>query len=281
MTRDVLQVLAKQGAADARVEQAKAQLLTPTCPLNEIFEWLDRYRKGYIDDTDLWRITEDFGGATSLSALASLIQDTQQRSWGPRGMFGVPGRLSFREAGTLLLPAGSPELDALRAAETDSDARNVIYLLQNSESCPRCGIRVQRDMDCAGCPTVTCPICNEAFRCFCVVGDGPSLPNGGLLYNARYRTYQLVDTAARAAAELEHSRKELAYPGGADLVEFSNVYSYLTVGYPTLTKSLLRRAFLDNHIPVSEVELDQLWARCADDSGVLTFHDFARQLKPR
>lgn len=122
----------------------------------------------------------------------------------------------MRDLCLLLCPADSPERAAAQGASSDDDLRSALYLLRNSEPCPTCTARVQRDADAAGCPNVTCPICRTTFRCFCVVGDPPvgtfacEFRPTALSMPARVRVSALLRALANVAEDAERERRKLA-----------------------------------------------------------------------
>eukprot|EP00927_Polykrikos_kofoidii_P042493 TRINITY_DN36486_c0_g1_i1.p1 TRINITY_DN36486_c0_g1~~TRINITY_DN36486_c0_g1_i1.p1 ORF type:complete len:849 (-),score=101.77 TRINITY_DN36486_c0_g1_i1:164-2710(-) len=279
----VLRVMASQAETDLRTEDAKA-VLPPTCTLEAIFAYLDRHRKGYVTDTDLWQLSQDFRSNTSFSSLVMLLNEIQLRH--PRSKAYIPGRLSMREIAMLVLPVNSHEFKIVQGAACDDEAKTELYLMRNSEACPTCGIRVQRSGDCAGCPNVRCVACGTSFRCFCVVSDyAPSSTvnaDGPLSLTLRYQLHQLVDSSARAAEDLERERRRLSATVGFDLTALSDVFSRLTNGNPCMRRTELRLALSDIGLHLSEQELDLLWRRYAPHGGFeVSFSEFARQLKPR
>jgi len=192
----------------------------------------------------------------------------------------IPGQLSFREIGSLVFPVGSEEHEALCAASSDAEARSILYLLKNSEPCPRCGMRAQRDADAAGCPSVTCPVCGASFRCFAVVGDAPGPEPVGLSPSSSYQLFRLVDTAARAASDVEAERARLAAQPGFDICTLSDAFSSLAGERVSFSIEGLRRALAHHSVHVTEAELGLLWERYAPHGAAsVSFPDFVRQLR--
>jgi len=279
--RMVLQTLARQAELDAQVEDCKV-LVPKSCPLEAIFVLLDRSRKGYLSDMDLWQFDQDFGGPTPFGSFCSLVCEVRMRR-PQQDDFAIPGRLNLRDIGILVFPVGSQEHEAMCAAKSDGEAKSILYLLSHSEPCPTCGMRVQRSADSAGCPNVTCPVCGTSFRCFCVVGDSrSSTPEEELLPAAsRYQLHRLVSTSAHAADELERDRKKLAHVLAVDMCALSDVFSIIAGGRLSFSPSDLRRAFYQQGVLPAEHELSLLWHRYArHGSTAVTFPDFARQLQP-
>lgn len=278
-------------------EDAKA-LLPSECTLEAIFVALDRCVKGYVADADLWMLLQDFGAAASFASLCALARETQLRRCYDQDS--APGRLSLRDLAILVLPANSEAFEAVCAAASDSEARSALYLLRHSEACPRCGVRVQRDGDAAGCPNVTCPICNATFHCFCVVGDRDKrwFHQGGeaemtLTPNGKYQVHRLICTAARIAEDLDLDRRGLArhLPGeSCDLAVLSEAFNVLARDRPAaagFSQPDLRRAFAELGLHLAEDELQLLWRRYhaprpegAASSKLVPFCDFSRQLRP-
>jgi len=279
----VLRLMALQGQLDMQVEDAKA-LIAPTVQLESIFSLLDRFHKGYIADTDLWQFTQDFGSTLSFSSVRALVDEVQLRR-AKLEPCSVPGRLSLRDLGIVIHPAGSREYEAMNAAVNDEEARSINYLLRFSEPCPGCGFRVQRDADCEGCPSVRCPVCGVSFRCFMAVGDCISncLTSTPLAVSAQYHVFRLVETTCRSAEELERSRKQLAHLPGHDVLStLSDVFAHMTKGRHSITITDVHGALLEHNLHSSEQELQLLWHRIAPDGSTgVSFADFAHQLKPR
>jgi len=173
----------------------------------------------------------------------------------------------------------------MNASVNDDEARSINYLLRNSEPCPGCGFRVQRDADCEGCPNVRCPVCGVSFRCFMVVGDDASTYTSGapLPVSAQYHVYRLVETASRAAEELERARKQLAHLPGYDVLStLSDVFAHIANNRLSIMITDVRRALLEQNLLSSEQELQLLWHRLAPEGSMeVSFPDFAHQLKPR
>lgn len=271
----------RQAELDVQAEEAKA-FLPPHTFLEAIFYTLDRFHKGYVTDTDLCQYSQDFGGTAGFGQFAALVNEIQLRR--PRDIAAVPGRLTFRELGTLVFPIGSQEHEATLNALSDAEARSILYLLRNSEPCPRCSIRVQRDGDSAGCPSVTCPVCGAVFRCYIVASD---------LYNARqqdpeslpvaaqYHFFRLLGIAARVADELEQDRKQMQLVEGG-IGALSSAFAYIGDGRLAFLMGDLRRAFFGQDILIPERQLGLLWRRYAPQAGLeISFTEFMRQLKPR
>jgi hypothetical protein len=274
----VLQAVVQQAELDAKVEDAKS-FISFDAPLSEIFDSLDRFHKGYISDTDMWSFSQQHGGQTSFGSLYALVNEVQLRR--PRDLASVSGRLHFREFASLVLPVGSQEHEAISGAATDDEARSVDYLIRNSDPCPGCGVRVQRDADCAGCPTVTCSYCGTSFQCFTVSSDyyQRGLP---LSVAVLYQLQRLLGIAATAAYELEGSRKKLALlPGGDAVCMMSAVFTHFSEGRLSISIEDLHRQFTRNQIDISMQELALLRHRFAKKSSSdVTFAEFVRQLTP-
>jgi len=255
-------------------------MLPPGTALEAIFGALDRFGKGYITDTDLWSFGQQFGGQTSFGSLCALVHEVQIRR--PRDFNTLASRLSFRELGGLLLKMGTEEHEAMITASSDEEARSISYLLRNSQPCPGCGMRVQRDAECAGCPSVTCSMCGTSFRCFAVLGDVPRY-TPPLSVSVQYHLYRLLDTAASAALELENTRKQLAaLPIGDVLCTLSAVFTHMADGRLSMSVPDLRRALANYDIGISDQELGFLRSRyIKKGASEVTFAEFVRQLTPR
>lgn len=287
-TRTILEAVMVQADCDAQVEEAKAAM-PPGTSLEGIFNMLDRFRKGYLTDTDLWQYTQDFGGTATYAGCVAAIHEVQLHRLPDR--VSIPGRLNLRELGSLVLPAGSTEHEAVCAAVSDAEALSILYLLKHSEPCPRCGIRIQRDADSTGCPSVTCPVCRTSFRCFITMGDYSYYENGlaKLPIGVQYSLYRLLDVAAHAAEEVEHARKQISFLPGSDVLgHLSDAFSYIADGRRAFLMGDLRRALFSQDFLPSEQHLGLVWRRYAGprQEGILSgievnFSDFLRQLKPR
>jgi len=277
--------MVRQGASDAKAEAAKA-LMPGGCPLEPVVGALDVLRKGYVVDTDLWRLVQDFGGTASFGSVSALVHEVQLRRRYDQVV--LPGRLSLREVGALVFPVGSREYEAVGSATSDAEAKSMLYLLRYSEPCPGCGVRVQRDADAAGCPSVVCPICGTPFRCFCIMGDAcagdPQDPTGEapLSPSTRYRLYRLVSAAARAAHDIEFDRKILSLMQGFDVRALSDIFGHIAGGQLSFAATDLRRVLAEQCVSFSEEELGHVWRRYAPQGGAtVAFPDFVRQLKLR
>jgi len=286
LLKQVLQTVMRQAVADCGAEDAKA-FIPKGCPLTALFRCLDPMDKGYLIDTDLFQIVQDFRGKSSFASLCALVQEIQLRR--RYDQIVAPGRLGFREFGTLIFRQGSKEYEALRKCCNDAEAKSTLYLLSNSEPCPGCGLRVQRDSESAGCPEVTCPKCKTSFRALCVVGDRTAIRQSfedesgasRLSVEARSQLHRTIAAAAQAAEELEKDRFRLAQLLGYDATALSDVFNFVAQGRSNFTLPDLRRALTHMEIKASEKELDMVWKRYAPHGGAtVAFHDFMRQLKP-
>lgn len=197
----------------------------------------------------------------------------------------MPGRVNLRELGTFIHMHGSHEHQAMHAAMHDDEARSISYLLRFSDACPGCGFRVQRDADCAGCPSVRCPHCGVSFRCHMVVGDHHSafMHDAAAPVSSRYHVYKLLETAARGAEQVEASRKQLVHLPGYDVLStLSDAFAQIANGRLSFTMSDLHRALADHNFQVSDQELKMLWLRYSPtNSHEVKFPDYASQLKTR
>lgn len=284
VVQSVMGAMMSQATLDSEAEDAKG-LLAASTTLESIFATLDRFHKGYITDTDLCQYSQDFGGLGGFGLFSTLIHEVLLRR--PRDASLFPGRLNLRELAMLVLPVATQEQEAALAASSDAELRSILYVLRHSEPCPRCSIRVQRDADSAGCPSVTCPVCGAVFRCFVVVGDiynGVFAESAPLPVATQYQLFRLLDTAARLADELEQGRKrlQLILNGEGGLGMLSTAFAYIADGRQSFLMGDLRRALFSQDILVSEHQLGLLWRRYAPHGGIeVNFSEFLRQLKPR
>jgi len=282
-TRMVLYSMLTQANADQRTEESKA-LLPANITLESVFDTLDSGGKGFVAYPDLWKFVESFNWPLPFGSLLEMIHELQLRS--RRDMVGVPGRLSLREFGALILPIDSKDFVDIQYASSDAEARSILYLNRNSDVCPRCGIHVQRNGDCAGCPTIVCTVCGATFMCYKVVSDYACGPGKDmempLTATSQYLVYRLLDTVARLSVDLDNDRKQLFSHTGFDLSALSDVFNDLADRRMSIGVSDLRRAFASHSMQISEAQLSLLHQRYAGHgSAEVTFPDFARQLKPR
>jgi len=286
-----LRAMARQAEFDAQLEDAKA-LLPRGCALEAMFSMLDRGHKGYLSDMDLWQFDQDFGGPTSFGSFCSLVNEVRlvrkpglPQSSHQTADASLPGRLDLCDLGVLIYPSGSQEYDALRVAGSDDEAKSILYLLRHSDPCPGCGMRAQRNADAAGCPSVTCPACGAAFRCFSVVRDGASLsaPEAEPVpAAARHQLHRLLSSTARLADAMETDRRRLAQRLTSFGCSLGGVFSAIAGGRSVLGAADLRRALLRLGLRVPEHELGLLWRRYAPPgAAAVEPSDFARQLQPR
>eukprot|EP00930_Biecheleria_cincta_P020242 TRINITY_DN15266_c0_g1_i1.p1 TRINITY_DN15266_c0_g1~~TRINITY_DN15266_c0_g1_i1.p1 ORF type:complete len:1254 (-),score=117.23 TRINITY_DN15266_c0_g1_i1:37-3798(-) len=282
----VVQTAMRQAASDAATEDAKV-LLPKDCPATALFNTLDDLRKGYIIDADLSKLIQAFRGETPFSSVCALIQEIQLRRCYSQQAY--PGRLSFREFASLIFPIGSKEYEALRACVSDTDAKSILYLVQNSTLCPKCGYSLQRASDSRACPEVECANCRTTVTCLHVAGDKSSLRDGWsdesgatrLSVDARQTLHRFIVAAANSAEELEKDRIRLATLLGYDATALSDVFNFLAQGRSKFTLADLRRSLSYLEIRASERDLDLFWKRyAARGETAVTFNDFLRQLKP-
>lgn len=276
----VLQTIVKQAELDVQLEEAK-EMVPPNICLESIFNLLDRFRKGYITDMDMWQFCQDFGAATPYGSFRALAQDILLRIHQQKKANAL-NHLSMRDLGTLIFPLHSQEYKEMCEANSDAEAMSILYLLRNSEACPGCGVRVQRDADAAGCPSVTCPRCGTAFRCFVVVSDYTSPPDASapLAASAQYHVYKFIDAAAHMAKDLDAGRMHCANTPNYDAVSaLSDVFAHIATGKLSFTMSDLRRALFAQDVFVSEQQLSLALRRYAPSGREVSFLDFARQLK--
>ncbi|CAE7476687.1 unnamed protein product [Symbiodinium natans] len=277
----VVQTMLRQATADAATEDGKA--LRPKCPLVALFRSLDPMGKGYLLDTDVWQLVQDFRGSSTFSSLCTLVQEVQLRR--RYGDTSHPGRLSLREFGVLAYPLDSKEYEALGTCRTDVEAKSVLYVLQNSETCPTCGLRVQRESDSTSCPEVQCPMCRTVFRCIIVGSSSAGWEDdtgaSRLSVQARQQLHRTIAAAASAAEELEKDRLRLSQFIGHDITALSDVFNFLAQGRQSFTLPDFRRALTHLQLRASEHDLELIWRRYAQPgSATVSFADFVRQLKP-
>lgn len=278
----VMMVLKHQSELDRHIEEAKT-MLPSTMSLEGLFNSLDRMKKGYVTDTDLWRFTQDFGASTLFGSLCALVLELQLRvpSHGPS----TPGHLSMRGLAGLIFPVHSKEYEYMLHAANDHDLLSELHLHRYAEPCPGCGVRVQRDADAAGCPNVTCPVCQTSFRCYAIMGDGNlhQWEDHTVPSSVQNNLHKLVDLAASAADDLDTDRKQLAMLPQEDILgALSDAFSFISEGRLSFTVKDLRRAFLDHGILLTHDDLNVLWFRYQPfQFADVSFEDFSHHLKPR
>jgi hypothetical protein len=274
----VLKVVALQGRLDALMEDGKS-LLSPAVHLPSIWDAINRFnKKEGITDADLWSFCQAFGGP-SFGSLCALIHEVQIRR--PRDYASMSGKWCFRDLASFVLKIDTPEYEAVTNARSDDDARSIEYLIRNSDSCPGCGVRVQRDTDSAGCPTVTCSLCRTSFRCYTVLSDY-SRPDFPISVAGQYQLYRMVVQAATSAYELEQAREKLAsYPGSDVMCMLSGVFTHISDGRLSISIDDLHRCFVNHNIDISMKELFLLRHRYGKTASQVSFAEFVRQLTPR
>jgi len=276
----VLQLMKHQAELDVKVEDAKMGL-PATMSLEGFFRTLDHFDKGYVTDTSLWRFTQDFGASTPFGSLCSLVHELQLRS---RNKSACAGHLTMCSLGLLLFPMHSKEFEIVMRAGSDQEALSEIHVHKFSEPCPGCSIRVQRDGDSTGCPSVTCPVCNTSFQCHTVMGDGDirQWEEHRVPHSVQYQLHRLIDIAAVAADELECGRKKLSFLPKQNLMStLSAAFAHIANDRSSFVMADLRRAFLNAEMVLSEPELAALWRRYQPLHSEVNFSAFVAQLKPR
>lgn len=268
-------------------------MLPPECTLEACFGALDRGQKGYVADADLWLMVQDFGGIASFANLCALAREAQLRR--PYDKWALLGRLSLRDLAALVLPVDSDAHEVVQGTSSDDEARSALYLLRHSEACPRCGVRVQRDGDSAGCPNVTCPFCHTTFRCFCVVGDRDKrwFHQGGgsehmLTPNGKYQLHRLICAAACIAEELDRGRRALSTQlGASDLGALGEAFSVLAGGRSGFVMQDLQHFMAQEGLQIAGNDMHLLWWRyslprhaAGGPAQLATFAEFSRQLRP-
>lgn len=247
----VLDTMVWQVELDAQMEEAKGHVPAGTY-LEDVLAVLDRFRKGYVTDTDLWQYAQDFGMGVTYSSFCTLVHEVQLRR--PREHFSMQGRLNFRELGTLVLPVGTPEHDATLMAADDGDAKSMLNLLRQAQ--------FGREM---------------------VVGDQRFPPPDVL--KTKMALFRILDVATRCAEDHEAARRRLqTVPDGVGEVlgTISEAFAQVADGRNTFSVGDLRRAFVSQDILVTELQLKLLWHRYSPKGAAeVDFLAFARQLKPR
>lgn len=281
--RQTLRVMLRQAQLDARVEDAKS-LLPLSCTPEDVFAELDVLRINHISLNDVRRLLGSYGTTVTYSSFGALVHELQLRHRAyEQGRMGGD-HLLFQDVCSLVLPLGSEAHKQVQDSLTDHEARSILYLLRNSEPCPGCGFRVQRNADAAGCPSVRCPACRTNFQCFMVAGDRSevALP---LTSASRYQAYRLLCTAMQAAEEAENDRRDLSLMLAQELCGLCDVFAAIAGTRDRLgfNEPDLRRAFALQGLPQPHgVEMDLMWSRYASqDNSRVNFLDFKSQLQSR
>jgi len=295
LVQAVLSTMARQAALDGEVEDARA-LAISFATAESVFDAMDRLKRGSVSCLDMCAFVGDVGEMLSAADFMAILREVRLLwSWDDHASYAllVKECLSLRDLCLLLCPADSPERAAAQGASSDDDLRSALYLLRNSEPCPTCTARVQRDADAAGCPNVTCPICRTTFRCFCVVGDPPvgtfacEFRPTALSMPARVRVSALLRALANVAEDAERERRKLAMlasydgHGWADGCGLADVFNFFAGTQAGFAFGDLQRAFSQHGRPMLERELRLVWQRYRPSrSGGVSMSDFRRQLLP-
>ncbi|CAK8995352.1 Uncharacterized protein SCF082_LOCUS4321 [Durusdinium trenchii] len=271
---------------DSQVEDLKS-LLPTCCTVEEIVTELDTMRAGYVNLSDVRRFMFGFGVTVKYASFTTMVNEIHMRrkiftQHSLKGSFMLPDSLDFRDMAVLTLSLTSEACQASMDANSDNEAKSVLYLLRSSEPCPGCGCRVQRSADAAGCPSVTCPVCRTPFKCYHVQGDRPE-PCYPLTSTAKTNLYRLLGGALEAADELERERRELAAFLTHEICGLCDVFTALACGRDSLGFSQLdlRRAFAAQGLPAPTGGWWVMWRRfAAPNSSSVSFLDFKGQLQP-
>jgi len=287
----VLFVIDRQGHLDEYVEEVKLKIPVTT-PLEAMFGALDIDHKGYITDQDLWRFVQSNGGNLTLPSIAALILELQN---GRRhDSSAATCQLSLRELGALVHPKGTLEHGTMDGATTDHEARSTLYLKRFTEPCPGCGIRIQRDADAVGCPSVTCPVCRKTFHCYTVMGQegdrdmhsGQILEGGireslfqvALSPAEREALRHTIEASAATAEEIESLRKHIPLSEGPQAL--TDVFALWSDGRGYLVRDDFRRGLTQYRSVLSERATHLVWHRYARGSKRVTLEVFLQHLTP-
>lgn len=287
----VLRTIARQVELDTKIEAAKDGL-PPGLSLEALLATLRASSKeaAGVSDVDLWHFTNSegiwgSGDPATFGDICAFVREVKIRQ--PPGRPSTQNRLSLREVATAVLPVRSREYSEVRAAASDAEALSAVYLLRNSDPCIGCGLRAQRDSEAGDCPCVECPACGAAFRCRFIASD----TNGGqaeasvaepLAGSVKHQLCKLIDTTARAAAEMERDRRMLLSLLAEREVDaaLKRAFSEFGAGRTKLAMGDFRRVLFEIDVLVSEPELDRLWHRYASDSDGVSLGNFVRNLRP-
>lgn len=280
LCKAVMQTMATQANADLVLEKTKAILADVLVEV--AFDDLRRDRCTFVDDNSLYEFVRGADGEASFYSLATMIRE--MKHYQVDRVSSSAGRLSLREFAALVYPRQSKELEAIAMTSSDDEARNVIYVTRRSCPCPVCGIRCQRDADCAGCPSIMCPMCGTSFDCFVVVSDREAGYEGSFSATDAMQLQRFLDFAACTATEQERDRREVwsFTDGGRQL---SEAFRHLAGGCHSISANALQTLFWQHGHTVSDEAFDLFWHRYTGrpiqhNLDAMSFDDFRRQMCP-
>jgi len=264
----VLDTMFKMLELDSAVEMEKEHLWQAGVNLEAAFDFLDRYSKGYIADTDVWQIMHS-AFPVSFSAVSQLFRDVKSPQAKRQGQW------NLAELTIFLFPKQAEEVQHVYPEMRDTEAKNVLYVVRSTVSCPGCGCRVQRTFE--GCSSVTCPVCMTPFRCNLIGDDRDQEFRMTLTQKSKIREY--IKFATEVAEDQEQLRKNL-------LCEVDSISSVLLDAFLLIADDKGYISFLDfkkallteRSLRLADIEL--LWGRFAGDKKRLGFVEFAQQLRP-
>lgn len=280
----VLDVMSMQIDIDNAINDEKKALQRMDLTPEAAFALLDRYRKGYVADTDIWQLLSDEGspGAVSFSGVCSLLREQKPKTAGSKNV----GKLSLAELVHLLCPVESEEVKHVSRDMSDDDTRSVLYTLRNTVACTGCTVRVQRSVE--GCPSVTCPVCNTTFRCT-KIENTARVSLHEWHEEKRYQVTKFVRFTLQKALkhiverceDSERLRKSLLLASGSECVSTIIMDAFLDMssdkGFFDIRD--VKAKMSEHNIYRSEKELDTLGRRYSDGQRI-SFPDFADQLRP-
>lgn len=292
----VLNVMTKQIDLDDAINEEKRVLQRLELNVEAAYSLLDRYKKGYISDTDIWQLLHDEGtpGTVSFSAVCALFREHKPKNSGSSASTESRkkevknlGKLTLAELVHLLCPVESDEVNYISRDMGDDEARNVLYMLRTTTPCPKCGIRTQRTIE--GCPSVTCALCFTSFRCTKVEDNtGISLHSWheGKKYHVsrslRFSIQKALKNMIDLCEESERLRKSLSISAGTDTVRTMIMDSFLHLssekGFFDVVD--VKRKMSEYGLYRSDKELDTLERRYSQGKSRISFPDFAEQLRP-
>lgn len=277
--KQVLGTMARQAQHDLLLEELKLLIPAPF-GLDDIFAELDYMNKGFVSLSDLRGLFGEFGSCITFEGCYAIAREARLRR--PlRNEATLGAELAFTDLAALVLPA-TDESAAVLEAYSDDEAKSVLYVLQHTDPCPYCGLRTQRSSAAAGCPSVTCPACRTAFRCFALGSDRASLPQP-LSLSCRYQVFRLLSQWLVSAEDMENDRRLLRDSLTRNLLGLCDVFGYLSAGRLTIEKQDLWNAFWSSGLMPSEPEFSLLWRHYSRVIGgicAMTFPDFRTQLQP-
>eukprot|EP00397_Hematodinium_sp_SG-2012_P001838 GEMP01001843.1.p1 GENE.GEMP01001843.1~~GEMP01001843.1.p1 ORF type:complete len:796 (+),score=163.60 GEMP01001843.1:236-2623(+) len=287
----VLDVMGKQIDIDNAVNEERKTLQRLDLTPEAVFDLLDRYKKGYIADTDIWQLLHEDGspGTVSFSGVCSLFRDQKSKQNGgfKKDAAKYLGRLSLAEIVHLICPSESDAVKFVSRDMTDEETRGVLYTLRNTCPCPGCGIRVQRSVE--GCASVTCTMCYTSFRCMKIEDPTPPVSlqawheekHWHVPHSSRFCIQKALKNIIELSEDTEHLRKSLFFSSSESLsTMIMDAFLQLSNDKGFFDIADVKHKMGEHGMWRSEKELDTLGKRYSEGKARISFPDFADQLRP-